>query len=129
MAETKTARVMQLRKKSGAGITDAKKALATSNGDIDRAMGCPREKGIAKTAEKSDRAAAEGLADIAVDDNTAATVGLNPETDFAATSEPLKDLLKKVTKLVSENKPANVERALEIKTENSTLSDDIISTT
>ena len=54
---------------------------------------------------------------------------MNSETDFVAASEPFKDLLKKVTKLISENKPAYVEEALEIKTENGTLNDDIISTT
>ena len=129
MAEIKAAQVMQLRKKSGAGITDAKKALVASDGDMDKAMDYLREKGIAKAAKKSDRVAAEGLADIAVNGNTAAIVELNSETDFVAASEPFKDLLKKVTKLISENKPANVEEALEIKTENGTLNDDIISTT
>ena len=129
MAEIKAAQVMQLRKKSGAGIMDAKKALVASDGDMDKAMDYLREKGIAKAAKKSDRVAAEGLADIAVNGNTAAIVELNSETDFVAASEPLKDLLKKVTKLISENKPANVEEALEIKTENGTLNDDIISTT
>ena len=129
MAEIKAAQVMQLRKKSGAGIMDAKKALVASDGDMDKAMDYLREKGIAKAAKKSDRVAAEGLADIAVNGNTAAIVELNSETDFVAASEPFKDLLKKVTKLISENKPANVEEALEIKTENGTLNDDIISTT
>ncbi len=46
----------------------------------------------------------KGLADIAVNGNTAAIVELNSETDFkvAASVEPFKDLLKKVTKLISE---------------------------
>ncbi|MBD5807312.1 elongation factor Ts [Lactobacillus sp. 0.1XD8-4] len=129
MAEIKAAQVMQLRKKSGAGIMDAKKALVASDGDMDKAMDYLREKGIAKAAKKSDRVAAEGLADIAVNGNTAAIVELNSETDFVAASEPFKELLNKVTKLISENKPANVEEALAIKTENGTLNDDIISTT
>lgn len=129
MAEIKAAQVMQLRKKSGAGIMDAKKALVASDGDMDKAMDYLREKGIAKAAKKSDRVAAEGLADIAVSGNTAAIVELNSETDFVAASDPFKDLLKKVTKLISENKPANVEEALAMKTENGTLNDDLISTT
>ena len=129
MAEIKAAQVMELRKKSGAGIMDAKKALVASDGDMDKAMDYLREKGIAKAAKKSDRVAAEGLADIAVSGNTAAVVELNSETDFVAASDPFKDLLKKVTKLISENKPANVEEALAMKTENGTLNDDLISTT
>ncbi|MEY8442069.1 translation elongation factor Ts [Lactobacillaceae bacterium 24-114] len=129
MAEIKASQVMELRKKSGAGIMDAKKALVASDGDIDKAMDYLREKGIAKAAKKSDRVAAEGLADIAVDGNTAAIVELNSETDFVAASDPFKDLLKKVTKLISENKPANLDEALAMETENGTLNDDLISTT
>ena len=53
MAEIKAAQVMQLRKKSGAGIMDAKKALVASDGDMDKAMDYLREKGIAKAAKKS----------------------------------------------------------------------------
>ena len=80
-------------------------------------------------ANNSDRVSAEGLAEIAVNGNTAAIVELNSETDFVAASDPFKDLLKKVTELISENKPANVEEALAIKTDNGTLNDDIIATT
>ena len=69
MAEIKAKQVMELRKKSGAGIMDAKKALVASDGDMDKAMDWLREKGIAKAAKKSDRIAAEGLTNIAVDGN------------------------------------------------------------
>ncbi len=129
MAEIKAAQVMELRKKSGAGIMDAKKALVASDGDMDKAMDYLREKGIAKAAKKSSHVAADGLADIAIDGNTAAIVELNSETDFVAASDPFKALLKEITKLVSENKPANVDEALAIKTANGTLKDDIIATT
>lgn len=129
MAEIKAAQVMELRKKSGVGIMDAKKALVAGDGDMEKAMDYLREKGIAKAAKKSDRIAAEGLADIAVSGNTAAIVELNSETDFVAASDPFKAVLKKVTKLISENKPATVEEALAMKTENGTLNDDLISTT
>ena len=129
MAEIKAAQVMELRKKSGVGIMDAKKALVASDGDLDKAMDYLREKGIAKAAKKSDRVAADGFADIAVSGNTAAIVELNSETDFVAASDPFKDLLKKVTKLISENKPADVDAALALNTDNGTLKDDLIATT
>lgn len=77
MAEISAKQVMELRKKSGAGIMDAKKALVASEGDMDKAMDYLREKGIAKAAKKSDRIAAEGLTDIVVKGNTAAIVELN----------------------------------------------------
>ena len=121
--------VMELRKKSGAGIMDAKKALVASDGDMDKAMDFLREKGIAKAAKKSDRIAAEGLTDIKVEGNTAAIVELNSETDFVAASDPFKDALKSIASLFVEKKPADVEAALALETANGTLNDDLIATT
>ena len=129
MAEIKAKQVMELRKKSGAGIMDAKKALVASDGDMDKAMDWLREKGIAKAAKKSDRIAAEGLTNIAVDGNTAVIVELNSETDFVAASDPFKESLADVTKVLLENKPADLDAALASKTANGTLNDDLISTT
>lgn len=129
MAEISAKLVMDLRKKSGAGIMDAKKALVASDGDMDKAMDYLREKGIAKAAKKSDRIAAEGLTEIAVDGNTAVVVELNSETDFVAASDPFKEELKDVTALIAANKPADVEAALQIATANGTVNDDLIATT
>ncbi|QLL69814.1 translation elongation factor Ts [Lactobacillus sp. 3B(2020)] len=121
--------VMELRKKSGAGIMDAKKALVASDGDMDKAMDFLREKGIAKAAKKSDRIAAEGLTDIEVVGNTAAIVELNSETDFVAASDPFKAALKDIANLLVEKQPADVDAALALETANGTLKDDLISTT
>lgn len=129
MAEISAKLVMELRKKSGAGIMDAKKALVASDGDMDKAMDYLREKGIAKAAKKSDRIAAEGLTNIVVNGNTAAVVELNSETDFVAASDPFKEELVEVSSLIAENKPADVEAALQIKTANGTVNDDLIATT
>lgn len=129
MAEISAKQVMELRKKSGAGIMDAKKALVASEGDMDKAMDYLREKGIAKAAKKSNRIAAEGLTDIVVKGNTAAIVELNSETDFVAASDPFKAVLKDVANLIVDNKPTDVEAALELKTANGTLNDDLIATT
>ena len=125
----KASQVMELRKKSGAGIMDAKKALVETDGDMDKAMDYLREKGIAKAAKKSDRIAAEGLTDIVVDGNTAVIVELNSETDFVAASDPFKAALNDVAKKIVENKPADVDAALEIKTDNGTLGEDLTETT
>ena len=53
-------------------MMDAKKALVAVDGDMDKAIDFLREKGMAKAAKKSDRVAAEGLADVEVVGNTAA---------------------------------------------------------
>lgn len=129
MAEISAKQVMELRKKSGAGIMDAKKALVASEGDMDKAMDYLREKGIAKAAKKSDRIAAEGLTDIVTKGNLAAIVELNSETDFVAASDPFKETLTAVANLIVDQQPADVAAALELKTANGTLNDDLIATT
>ncbi len=54
------AMVKDLREKTGAGMMDCKKALAETDGDMQKAIDYLREKGIAKAAKKSGRIAAEG---------------------------------------------------------------------
>ncbi|KRN58752.1 translation elongation factor Ts [Limosilactobacillus secaliphilus] len=129
MAQIKAAQVMELRKKSGAGIMDAKKALVECDGDMDKAMDYLREKGIAKAAKKSGKVAAEGLTDIEIDGNTAAIVELNSETDFVAASDPFKAALKDVTKQIVANQPKDVDAALAMKTATGTLKEDLTETT
>ena len=126
MAEIKAAQVMQLRKKSGAGIMDAKKALVASDGDMDKAMDYLREKGIAKAAKKSDRVAAEGLADIAVNGNTAAIVELNSETDFVAKNSDFTTFVDYLTDKVLESDATTLEEALAIKDGEETINDKLI---
>ena len=66
--------VKTVREKTGAGMLDCKKALQETNGNIEAAIDYLREKGIAKAAKKSDRIAAEGLAQVFTKDND----GLHP---------------------------------------------------
>lgn len=129
MAEIKAAQVMDLRKKTGVGMMDAKKALVATDGDMEKAIDFLREKGMAKAAKKSDRVAAEGLTDIKVSGNTAAIVEVNSETDFVSGGDQFKDLITKVTTKIAENAPADVEAALALPTDNGTLNDDLIQTT
>jgi elongation factor Ts len=129
MAEIKAAQVMELRKKTGVGMMDAKKALVATEGDMEKATDFLREKGIAKAAKKSDRVAAEGLTDIKVEGNKAAIVELNSETDFVSGGDQFKSLLDQVTSVIAENNPADVEAALQLPVENGTLNDVIITTT
>ena len=66
--------VKELRDKTGVGMMDAKKALVAVEGDMEKAIDFLREKGMAKAGSKSDRIAAEGLAAVATNGNTAAIV-------------------------------------------------------
>ena len=74
--------VKELREKTGAGMLDCKKALEATNADIEAAIDWLREKGISKAAKKADRIAAEGIAAVLIDGNTAAIVEVNSETDL-----------------------------------------------
>ena len=84
MAAVTAAMVKELREMTGAGMMDCKKALANTDGDMDKAVEYLRENGMAKAAKKSGRIAAEGIVKVAVDDNKAAIVEVNSETDFVA---------------------------------------------
>ncbi len=79
------AMVKELRELTGAGMMDCKKALGETDGNMDKAVEYLRENGLAKAAKKAGRIAAEGLVKCVVsNDNTAAIVEVNSETDFVA---------------------------------------------
>lgn len=73
-----------LREKTGAGMMDCKKALLENNGDIDKATGWLRKKGIAKAEKKSLRVAAQGLVGLKTSDDFSLLIEINSETDFVA---------------------------------------------
>ena len=123
--------VKKLREKSGAGMLDCKKALEATNGNIDEAIDWLREKGISKAAKKADRIAAEGLAAIKVEGNTAAIVEVNSETDFVAKNEEFKSLVETILNTIIKNSVSTNEELLETKAEGTeeTISELIISKT
>ncbi len=83
------AMVKELREMTGAGMMDCKKALAATDGDMDKAMEFLREKGLAGAAKKAGRIAAEGMVVTALtdDEKKAVVVEVNAETDFVAKNE------------------------------------------
>ncbi len=129
MAKISASQVKELRDKTGVGMMEAKKALVAVDGDMQKAVDFLREKGIAKAAKKSDRVAAEGLADVEVFDNVAAVVEVNAETDFVAQNAQFRELVKAVAIKIAEAKPANIAEALKISTDKGTINDEIIEAT
>ncbi len=121
--------VKELRDKTGAGMLDCKKALTASDGDLDKAVDWLREKGISKAASKSDRIAAEGLADIMILDNQAAILEMNCETDFVAKNPEFQELVKQILTVILENKAKSVDEVLELSFENQKIEDLIIAKT
>ena len=89
MAAVTAAMVKELREMTGAGMMDCKKALAATEGDMDKAVEFLREKGLAGAAKKAGRIAAEGIVVTALsaDEKSAVVVEVNAETDFVAKNE------------------------------------------
>jgi len=104
--------VAELRKQTGCGMMDCKKALTETDGDFEAAVKYLREKGMAATAKKADRIAAEGLVDVMTIDNTTAIVEVNSETDFVAKNASFKEFVQDILKCIIANKPADVEALL-----------------
>ena len=104
--------VAELRKQTGCGMMDCKKALVESDGDFEAAVKYLREKGMAATAKKADRIAAEGIVDVMTIGNTTAIVEVNSETDFVAKNATFQEFVKDILKTIIANKPADVDALL-----------------
>ena len=104
--------VAELRKQTGCGMMDSKKALTETNGDFEAAVKYLREKGMGAVAKKADRIAAEGLVDVMTIDNVTAIVEVNSETDFVAKNATFKEFVKDILKSIIASKPADVEALL-----------------
>ena len=112
MAEISAKAVAELRKQTGCGMMDCKNALKDANGDFEAAVKILREKGMAATAKKASRIAAEGLVDIMTIDNVTAIVEVNSETDFVAKNAIFQEFVKSILKTIIANKPQGVEALL-----------------
>ena len=125
MAQVTAAMVKDLREKTGAGMMDCKKALAETDGDMNKAVDYLREKGIAKAAKKSGRIAAEGAvaAYVTDDKKTGVLVEINCETDFAAKNEGFRSLEKKIAEHIAKVAPADLDALNDSKIDGKKVSD------
>lgn len=121
--------VKELREKSGAGMMECKKALTEVNGDIDKAMDYLRENGLAKVAKKASRIAAEGLANVFIDNNKAVILEVNAETDFVSKNQEFIDLIANIGKAILKSDAKTFEEAKEVKADNGTVNDLIVEAT
>ena len=103
--------VSKLRKMTGAGMMDCKKALTEANGDFDAAIDIIRKKGQAIANKRSDRDASEGvvLSRVTADGKKGAILVLNCETDFVAKNESFIALAQSILDLALSSNAANVE--------------------
>ena len=112
--------VKELREKTGCGMMDCKKALTSSDGDMEKAIDFLREKGLAAAAKKSSRIAAEGLAMAYTNEDSSVGVAIevNSETDFVAKNADFQAFVKLCAETVMKQKPASVAELLATETEN-----------
>ena len=127
--EITAAMVKELREVTGAGMMDCKKALAECNGDIEASVEWLREKGIAKSAKKESRIAAEGLANIYIKDNKAVILEVNSETDFVSKNEEFTGMIDTIGTFILDGNAKTLEEALNINTLEGTIADLIVAKT
>jgi elongation factor Ts len=104
--------VAELRRQTGCGMMDCKNALVAADGNFDEAIKVLREKGMAATAKKASRIAAEGIVDILTEGNVTAMVEVNSETDFVAKNESFRAFVRDILKAIIANRPADVDELM-----------------
>lgn len=101
--------IQKLRKLTGAGLVDCKKALIEAENDLDKAIELIRKRGQAIAAKREDRSAAEGVAFAKTTGNFGAIVALKCETDFVASNEKFVALANKILDAAVENKVKSLD--------------------
>ena len=107
--------VKNLREMTGVGMMDCKKALAASDGDVDKAVEYLREKGLAASAKKASRIAAEGMAYAGVINGVGVVVEVNAETDFVGKNEKFVNFVKGVAATVAAQAPSDLDALMDCK--------------
>jgi len=123
--------VNELRKATGAGMMDCKKALQEAEGNMDEAIDILRKKGQKVAAKRADREAGEGvvLAKVSDDKKFAAAVMINCETDFVAKNQDFINFVQSVVDVAVANKAMNIDDLNALKLGNSTVAEAIIEKT
>ncbi len=111
MADISAELVKELRERTGAGFMDCKRALIEADGDLDKATGILRERGLAAAAKKAGRDAREGLVSSYI--HTGGRVGVlievNCETDFVARTDEFQKLVRDLAVQVAGLAPLYVD--------------------
>lgn len=109
MAAFTAADVQSLRKATGAGMLDAKKALEESEGDFEAAAKLLREKGLTNAAKRADRENEQGAVFVTFDGRVGAIAELKCETDFVAKSEAFTQTVEAIARAVAANGEASAK--------------------
>jgi elongation factor Ts len=105
-------KVKELRRKTGVGIMDCKKALEEAKGDIDTAIEVLRKKGIAKAETKIGRTTKEGVIEAYIHpgEKLGVLIEVNCETDFVATNKDFRKVVRELAMHVAACSPLCIAR-------------------
>ncbi len=128
MTQITAADVNKLRKTTGAGMMDCKKALQEADGNFEKAIEIIRKKGQVVANKRADREASEGvvLAKLNSNKTLGAMIVLNCETDFVAKNEDFIGFAEKILYKAVENNPADLESLKQIVLDGKPIGDKII---
>jgi len=106
------AQINELRKSTGAGMLDCKKALEETEGDFEKAVDFLRKKGLAAAAKKAGRVATEGAVGtyIHAGGKIGVMVEINCETDFVAKTDNFQTFMKDIAMHIAAASPQFVRR-------------------
>ncbi len=109
--EITTEMIRELRKTTGVGILECRKALQEANGDYDKAVDYLREKGMKKAAKRADRDASDGVVELYShgDGRIGVMLELNCETDFVARGEAFRELAHEIALQIAAASPIYVK--------------------
>ena len=126
--QIKAADVAKLRKATGAGMMDCKKALQEAEGDFNKGVEIIREKGKAIANKRADRDASEGvvLAKVDADAKTGAIIVLNCETDFVAKNENFVAFAKTILDIAINEKPEDLNALKELTIDGKAIADAVV---
>ena len=110
-----TQMVIDLRKRTGVGMSKCKEALIEANGDIEEAIHILRKKGIASAVKKGSRETNEGIIGVAETNEAVFLIEVNAETDFVIQNERFKSFLEMMCNEIRQTAPCSVEAFLQQK--------------
>jgi elongation factor Ts len=122
MADFTAADVAALRKATGAGMMDCKRALEETGGDVDAAKEWLRKKGLAGASKRAGRAAEQGAVEVLVEDGVGAVAELTAETDFVAKGTEFTDTVARLARLAVD---AGKDELAELEFEGTTVGEHI----
>lgn len=127
MANITAADVAKLRKQTGAGMMDCKKALQESEGDFKKAIEILRKKGAKVAAKRADKDATEGyvIAQTNADNTFGVVVMINCETDFVGKSPEFVAFVKGIADVALENKAESLEAVLKLNVDGITVQEKV----